>query len=134
MPNYRPMNVRLSDVYQRRAKSVGSQTKAHRGRVAVLLYKGLQDATQEELYDVTPLPVTRDMFKSIRPAIHGNVVKIGYFYGRGAKYAKYRVNMTGKAKDGHKLDMRPSAWIKKHVDKFIKRSEAKALRDIVGGQ
>lgn len=132
MPNYRPYQNRLSDRYERRAKSVGNQTAKHRGRVAKILYKGLQDATQDELYNRTTLPVTRAMFNSIRPKIMGAVVQIGYFYGRGAKYAKYRVNMTGRSKqDGHKLDMKPSLWFKRNgVDRDIKRSEAQALKAI----
>lgn len=99
--------------------------------MAKILNQGLKDATQEQLYDRTTLPVSHDMFRSIRSWIAGNVVKVGYTYGRGANYAKYRVNMTGRSKqDGHKLDMQPSLWIKNHCDRDIKRSEAQAMRAI----
>lgn len=121
----------ISDRYERRAKSVGRESAKHRGRMAKILNQGLKDATQEQLYDRTTLPVTRDMFNSIRTKILGNVVQVGYFFGRGAKYAKYRLNMVGRSKeDGHVLDMQPSVYIKQHCDADIKRSEREAMRAI----
>jgi len=122
---------RISDRYERRAKSVGRESARHRGRMAKILKKGLEDATQEQLYDRTTLKVTRDMFNSIRARFLGNVVQVGYFFGRGARHAKYRLNMIGRSKqDGHVLDMQPSVYIKKHCDRDIKRSERESMRAI----
>lgn len=132
MARYRPYSRRFSDRYERRARSFGRQSAAHRGRVARILYKGLQDATQELLYDRTPLPVTRDMFRSIRTKLKGVVVQVGYFYGKGARYAKYRVNMTGRSRrGGHKLDMQPSRHLRDHCDAKIKRSARQALQEML---
>lgn len=136
MPRYRTtpggnQMARISDRYERRAKSVGRESAKHRGRMAKILNQGLKDATQQQLYDRTTLPVSRDMFRSIRIKLLGNVVQVGYFFGRGARYAKYRLNMIGYSKqDGHKLDMQPSRYIRDHCDKLIKRSEREAMRAI----
>ena len=124
----------IADKYHRRAQSVGRETARLRGDVAKLLNQGLRDATQEQLYDRTPLPVTRDMMNSIRPQLRGNTVQVGYSYGRGARYAKYRLNMKGISRSGgHRLDMQPSAFIQKNVEPQIKRATRAAQRKIIGG-
>jgi len=125
---------RISDKYSRRAASVGKETARLRGDVAKALNQGLKDATKEQLYDRTPLPVTHDMMKSIRPKMKGNVVEVGYFYGRGAGYAKYRLNRTGiSPSGGHVLDMAPSVYIQKNVEPKIKRLTRAAQKKIIEG-
>jgi hypothetical protein len=115
---------------RRRSASVGRETNRLRGDVAKLLYKGLQDATEAELYNRTPLKVSRAMFRSVSVAMRGNVVEV--FYGLGkARHARRRVNMKGRSvSGGHQLDMNPGAWVRKHSDPSIRRIARQALKRV----
>lgn len=124
---------RVSDKYSRRVASVGKETARLRGDVSKLLVQGLRDATKQELYDRTPLDVSEDMMKAIRPKLAGNVVEVGFTYGHGATYARYRLNMTGiSPSGGHRLDMRPAEWIKKNVQPKFDKATRAAQRRIIG--
>jgi hypothetical protein len=73
------------------------------------------------------------MMKSIRTRLIQGGVQVGYFAGKGARYAKYRVNMKGISKlGGHLLDMQPSKLLKKKADPEIRRLTKAAQRRIIG--
>ncbi len=115
---------------RRRAASVGRETNHLRGDVAKLLYKGLQDATEEELYQRTPLEVSGAMFRSISITLRGNIVEVFYSLNK-ARHARRRVRMKGRSVvGGHRLDMAPGAWIRKHVDPQIRRKARAAQRRV----
>lgn len=119
--------------YRRRISAVGTQTARLRGDVARVLVDELRKGTQEELYDRTPLPVTHNMMRSIRPVMQGNLgASVGYTYGPGANYAKYRVNMTGiSVLGGHVLDMRMGEYLRKNADPRIRKLARAAQKRIL---
>jgi hypothetical protein len=123
----------ISDRYRRRAQNVGRESLRLRNAMQGVLKRGLEEATKEELYDRTPLKVSHDMMKSIRTRLIQGGVQVGYFAGKGARYAKYRVNMKGISKlGGHLLDMQPSKLLKKKADPEIRRLTKAAQRRIIG--
>lgn len=93
-----------------------------------------QEATQRELYDRTPLEVTRNMYRSISSKETPNSVIVGYNVSNPvAPYAKYRVVMTGISKlGGHLLDMDPAAYLRAWAIKRVQRTTTVATRAIIG--
>jgi hypothetical protein len=119
----------ISDTYSRRLRLLESHNQYQRLEAAKDLKKGLVDATQIQLYDVTTLPVTHDMLNSIGVTINvsTNTVTVGYILpvdGKVPEHPKYRLNMKGKSKlGGHRLDMQPSVYIRENVNpKLIRRA------------
>jgi hypothetical protein len=125
---------KVARIYQARAMRVRPETARTRGDVGKLLVEGLQDATQEQLYDVTPLPVTRKMMKSIKPRFLGAFgVAVGYD-SAVAPYAAMRVLKKGRSKmGGHKMDMNPAAHIRRNKSAQINALNFRGLRRILEG-
>ena len=102
---------KVAQVYQARSRRVRPECHRIRGDVGKELVGGLRDATESQLYDVTVLPVTRRMFRSIRARFMG-AFDVGVGYDTGvAKYAAIRVAKKGRAKAGGVIrrDMKSNA-------------------------
>ena len=123
---------KIADKYRARMRRVGSETNKLRGLAGHELYKGLQDATQSQLYDVTRNPVTRKMFRSIRLQMNGYQGVRVFYKASVAPYASIRLNKKGVAKAGHRLDMNPGEYLDKHVRPKIYRAAREAQARIIG--
>jgi hypothetical protein len=124
----------ISDKYKRRITAVRGQTAALRQEVKQIMVEELLNATNEELYQRTPLPVTFAMWRSIRSVVRGQDV-FALFDGRIAKHAKYRVNMHGiSVLGGHVLDMRPALYLRQHADPRIRRAVRAAHKRMLEGK
>jgi hypothetical protein len=119
----------LRDRYSRRIAAVKGQTARLRGDVAHVLVEETQNAVDEQLYGRTPLPVTRKMYRSIRPIMQGNNAVMVRFDSSVAPYAVYRLNMHGTSvTGGHVLDMRIGDYLRKNADPRIRRLARMAHR------
>lgn len=124
---------KIADKYRARVRRVGSETNKLRGVAARELYRGLQDATQAQLYDRTPLPVSRNLYRSIAVEMNGyQGVRVLYRASR-AKYARRRLNLHGTSKTGgHQLDMNPGEYLNKRARPKIYSAAREAQRRIIG--
>lgn len=119
----------LTTKYQRRIKSFKGQTHRLRGDVAHVLVEEMGNALDEQLYERTPLEVTHNMKRSIRPIMMGNNAAAVGFDSSIAPYAKYRVNMHGTSKTGgHLLDLRLGQALRQKADPRIRRLATMAQR------
>lgn len=125
---------RVSDKYRRRIAISKQSGPKVRGEVGKVLKEALQTATEEELYEVTPLPVTHAMRNSIQIFFLGaNEVAAGY-NARKAPHAKGRLNMKGVSKLGkHQLDMNPAPIVRREADNKIRQINRREQRRIIAG-
>lgn len=94
--------------FERRTKAFWSQQALSRAAVRSELRKSLIRATDKTLYDVTPLPVTGRLRRSIFTRTVGELIQVGYSAGI-APYNNIRLNKTGRSKlGGHDMTMRPA--------------------------
>lgn len=112
--------AKVSDKYRQRISRISAATTALRDVGAGMYEKGLQDATEDQLYKRTPLPVTRDMFNSIGhkfTGVNGFVVGYNLAPGRKVQHVGYRLDMTGTSVyGGHNKTMNPSRYLRVNVD------------------
>jgi hypothetical protein len=112
---------KIADRYTRRIAALDQGQARFRGDVGKILVSALQNATDSELYEVSPLPKTGKMRASIQPYYLGNsVVQVGFNLSR-ARYASRRLNMKGTSPSGgHKLDMNPAPIVRRIADPQVK--------------
>lgn len=124
----------LATKYQRRIARFKGETHRLRGDVAHVLVEELRNAVDEQLYERTPLPVSHEMRRAIKPIMQGNNSAAVGFDTSIAPHAPYRVNMHGTSvTGGHLLDMRLGAALRKTADPRIRRLARMAhLRSIEG--
>lgn len=125
----------VSTKYRRRVAAVRPVTTWLREKAQEDLENGLREATQEQLYDRTPLKVTRALYNSVGSRVLGQVVEVGYNIGSAtrAAYAAIRVNMKGTSKTGgHQLDMQPNTYLRRKVDPKIRRRSKNGQKMIIG--
>jgi hypothetical protein len=101
--------------------------------VAKILVAALQEATQTELYDRTPLPVSRKMYRSITQRFAGQSVVVGY-NGRVAPYAALRLAKKGRSRSGgHDMTMDPAKFVQRRTARKIRQLGEFAQRRILKG-
>lgn len=108
--------------YSRRIAAAGRGKHRLRGDIGKVLVEALEQATDEQLYDVTTLPTTGKMRRSIQPYFLGNdEVAVGYNRSK-AKHVRRRLNMKGRSPSGgHDLTMRPAPVLRRIADPKIRR-------------
>src|SRR4051812_4901610 len=106
--------------YQRRAAAVGRAGLMLQNEMRGVLKDGLVQATNEQLYQRTPLPVSHAMLRSIKTRIAGRSIEV-YYDAADAPYAGPRVNMHGTSvAGGHQLDMQPGQRVAELADAPLK--------------
>lgn len=115
--------------YRRRAANVGRQNALLRGAIGKTMVEALQQATDEELYERTPLETSGKMRRSIQVYYLGNaIIEVGYDLSR-APHAKRRLNLKGTSPTGgHLLDMRPAPIVRRVANPSIAVLNRAALR------
>lgn len=123
---------KVAQKYLVRAARVRTVSARARGDVAKILVEGLREATVAELYDRTPLPVTKKMLRSIKPRFLGaHEVAVGFDTGI-APHAPHRLKKTGKSKlGGHDMTMKPGEYLDKHTRAKIRRVMKQAHTEIL---
>jgi hypothetical protein len=125
---------KVSEKYRRRVRAVRSQTQRLRRESKDILVQGLREVHDDQLTNVTNLPITGRMRRSIGGRIKRQIVEVGYNIGQGPKapYAGPRLNMKGTAKAGHRLDMHPAPALEKKTRKALQQLARDAGRKIIG--
>ena len=120
--------------FEAMSRRVQPETDRTRGDVGKILVEGLKQATEQEVYERTPVPVTGRMRRSIRARFLG-ARKVGVGYDVAvAPHAPFRVRMKGKSKRGkHQLDMNPHAHILQNKGDEIRRRGFEGLTRILQG-
>ncbi len=129
------MARKVSDKYRRRVSAVRGYTHYLREAARKDLKEGLQKATDEQLYNVTPLPATGAMYDSIGTRLRGDIVEVGYSIGEGkkVKHPPYRLQMKGRYVRGRgRKDMNPSKLLIKYATPKLRRRNARAQKGIIG--
>lgn len=124
---------KVAQKYKARADRVKPAAARMRGDAAKALVKGLQEATQTELYARTPLPVSRRMYRSIKPRFLGAYdVAVG-FDTAIAPHAPHRLKMKGRSKTGgHDLEMKPGAFLDKNTRAKVRTILKRCKTEIIG--
>lgn len=119
----------IASRYRRRAVNVGRQNLALRGAIGKTLIEALQQATDEELYDRTPLATTGQMRRAIQAYYLGtSIIEVGFNLSR-APYAHRRLNLKGTSPSGgHILDMRPAPIVRRVANPRIAALTRAGLR------
>jgi hypothetical protein len=127
--------AKVSEKYRRRIRAVRGQTQKLRRESKAVLVEGLREVHDDQLTNVTNLPITGRMRRSIGGRIKGQSVEVGYNIGNGPKalYAGPRLNMKGRSKKGgHNLEMHPAPALEKKTRGQLKRLSRDAQRGIIG--
>lgn len=128
----------ISTKYQRRIARIPGTIRMLQMEAKKDLLQGLQNATDEQLYNITKLRISGRMYDSIGTRLVGDGVEVGYNIGAGPKapYARIRLQMKGRYKTGPsnpgRKDMNPNSYLRKHVDPNIRRRNRMAQQRILG--
>ena len=124
---------KLAEAYRARARRVPPETARARGDVGKILLQGLSEATEQQLYDRTPLPVTHKMGDSVQVRYLGSKeVAVGYDR-RIAPHAPFRLAKEGTSLlGGHDMTMRPGEQIERDKAAAIRERFERAQKNIAG--
>ncbi len=124
----------ISDKYRRRIAAVGRETLTLRSQARGVLKSALQQATQEQLYDRTPLHVSRALYQSIKTRFAEGGVEV-FFDASVAPYVGKRLSMKGiSPSGGHLLDMQPGPTVTRKSRAQLLALARAAHRRILDGQ
>ncbi len=122
----------VAQKYKNRVRRAQSEETKLRGRVRKLLRDGLVKATDVQLYQRTPLPVTGRMRRSIFTKSDRNSIAVGY-KGTVAPHNAIRLKMKGRSKlGGHDKEMQPAEFIEVVQGDKIAREARGSLQRILG--
>lgn len=122
----------IAGKYRRRAANVGRARLMLQNEMRGVMKNALLQATDEQKYEVTNLPVSGAMRRSVKTRIRGDSVE-SYYDGAVAPHAPRVLNMHGTSKTGgHKLDMQPGKRVAELADAPLKRLNRRAQRMVIG--
>jgi hypothetical protein len=122
----------LANAYRSRARRVRPVSQAVLGAEAKIAKYGIQEGLEVELYERTPLKVTRAMYRSVSIRFLGRAFQIGYNTSI-APYAPIREKASGVSKSGgHVLDIDPAAYMRRNFGAQIALVRSRALKAIHG--
>lgn len=124
----------ISDKYRRRVAAVGRETLILRSRARGVLKGALQQAHDEQLTNVSNLPLTGRMRRSIKSRFVRDGVE-AYYDTSVAPYAGPRLNKKGRSKKGgHIMDMKPGPKVRQISRPRLRQMEQQAHGRIVEGR
>lgn len=123
---------KVGNKYKQREKRVFSEAAKTRIAVRKLMRDGLVEATQKQLYDRTPLPVTGRMRRSIYTKSDKDSIAVGYKSSVAPHHA-IRLAKKGRSKlGGHDMTMKPGEFIEAVKGDKIARLARGTLSRIIG--
>ncbi|BCM88720.1 hypothetical protein IAD21_00562 [Abditibacteriota bacterium] len=123
---------KIANAYRSRARRVRAVTQSELGREASMIRAGAREAVQTQLYDRTPLKVSKRLLRSISIQFLGNRFRVG-FNTSTAPHAQRRINLKGVSKTGgHLLDMDVNGYIRANVYPRVVASRRAMMPRILG--
>jgi hypothetical protein len=118
----------------RKADKVMSADRKMRSQIRGLLRLGLQQGTEVQLYNRTPLEVSRRMFRSIFTKSTRSSVAVGY-KASVAPHVKIRLDKKGRSKTGgHDMTMKPAEFIQRVYGARLSKVGENALHSVTETQ